>query len=63
MVRLSDMDDDHYDFEEEKYRVIGHRNGVEYRMGQTVHVQVLRVDKLTRTIDFAMINESSEEEV
>lgn len=63
MVRLSDMDDDHYDFEEEKYRVIGHRNGVEYRMGQTVQVQVLRVDKLTRTIDFAMINETSEEEV
>ncbi len=61
MVRLSDMTDDRYDFEEEKYRVTGHHTGREYRMGQKVRVQVVRVDKLTRTIDFAMINEMWEE--
>lgn len=63
MVRLSDMADDHYDFEEENYRVVGHHTGMEYRMGQKVQVQVIRVDKLTRTIDFAMINEASEKEI
>lgn len=57
MVRLADMTDDHYDFEEEKYRVIGHHTATEYRMGQKVQVQVVRVDQLTRTIDFAMIGE------
>ena len=57
MVRLADMADDRYDFEEEKYRVTGHHTGREYRMGQTVRVKVERVDKLTRTIDFSMVTE------
>lgn len=57
MVRLADMDDDQYDFEEDKYRVIGHYTKREYSMGQNVKVQVIRVDKLTRTIDFAMMSE------
>lgn len=55
MVRLADMADDHYDFEEDKYRVIGHHTGREFRMGQPVKVQVTGVDKLTRTIDFDMV--------
>lgn len=63
MVRLSDLTDDHYDFEEENYRVIGHYTGKEYRMGQNVQIQVIRVDKLTRTIDFAMMNETSEKDM
>lgn len=60
MVRLADMADDRYDFEEDKYRVIGHHTGKEYRMGQKVQIQVARVDKLTRTIDFVMIDEMTE---
>ncbi len=57
MVRLADMQDDQYVFEEEKYRVVGHRSGREFRMGQKVRVEVLRVSKLMRTIDFDMITE------
>lgn len=57
MVRLVDMNDDRYNFEEEHYRVVGHYTGKEYRMGQSVSVQVVRVDKLTRTIDFVMMEE------
>lgn len=61
MVRLSDMADDRYDFEEEKYCVRGHDSGRIYQMGQEVQVQVVRVDKLTRTIDFVMMNEVTEQ--
>lgn len=57
MVRLADMEDDQYEFQEEKYRVTGHYTGREYRMGQKVKVRVERVDKITRTIDFSMIEE------
>lgn len=57
MVRIADMDDDQYKFEEDKYRVIGHYTGKEYSMGQSVTIQVIRVDKLTKTIDFAMMCE------
>lgn len=60
MVRLADMMDDRYDFEEEKYRVTGHYTGREYRMGQAVRVKVEQVDKLTRTIDFSMVTEGDE---
>lgn len=57
MVRLADMEDDQYEFEEERYRVLGHYTGREFRMGQKVQVQVTRVDKLTRTIDLMFIME------
>lgn len=55
MVRLADMTDDQYNYEEEKYRVLGHYSGREFRMGQKVTVEVAAVDKLTRTIDFKMV--------
>ena len=55
MVRLSDMRDDHYEFEEEKCRVLGHYSGQEYRMGQKVKVKVSGVDPLSKTIDFEML--------
>lgn len=61
MVRLADMDDDQYEFEEDKYRVKGHYSGREYRMGQKVQVKVERVDKLTKTIDFVMMDEAMNE--
>ncbi|MBO4396456.1 MAG: RNB domain-containing ribonuclease [Eubacterium sp.] len=57
MVRLTDMKDDRYDYEEEKFRVIGHRSRRIYRLGQTVRVQVARVDLTARTIDFIMLDE------
>jgi ribonuclease R len=62
MVRLADMSDDHYIYEEDKYRVIGHYTGKEYSMGERVNVRVERVDKLARTIDFAMIDEEGLED-
>lgn len=60
MIRISDMHGDRYIFEEEKYRVIGHHTGVEYRMGQTVQVEVIDADKQLGTIDFAIVTEANE---
>jgi ribonuclease R len=57
MVRLADMEDDQYTYEEEKYRVIGHYTGKEYSMGQKVKICVERVDMAGRTIDFVMMDE------
>ena len=58
MIRLADMDDDQYEYQEEKYRVIGHYSGKEYSMGQTVKIRVIGADRLTRTIDFAIADDS-----
>ena len=56
MVRLADLSDDQYVFEENKYRVTGHYTGKEFCMGQKVTVQVERVDKSARTIDFLIVD-------
>ncbi|MBR1873275.1 MAG: RNB domain-containing ribonuclease [Eubacterium sp.] len=58
MVRLSDMRDDRYDYEESEFRVVGHRSRKVYRLGQKVSVQVIRVDINMRTIDFMMYDKN-----
>lgn len=54
MVRLEDLADDYYEYEADKYRVIGHDTGKVYSMGQKVTVEAVRVDRHARTIDFMM---------
>jgi len=51
MVRLADMKDDFYEFEEKNYRVIGRRRKKIYRLGDTVTVRVKKTDVDRRLID------------
>ncbi len=53
MVRLADMKDDFYEFEEKNYRVIGRRRKKIYRLGDEVEVRVKKTDIDRRTIDLA----------
>lgn len=57
MVRVDDMIDDDYRYEEEKFRMVGRFNRKIYALGQKVKVTVLRVDMTTRTVDFEIYNE------
>ncbi len=57
MVRLSDMTEDDYKYQEEDYSVTGVYSGTRYQLGGRVTVQVVRVDRLTHTVDFAMVKE------
>lgn len=52
MIRLEDLTDDDYYYDEGRYKVVGKRFGREYMLGQTVKVKVLRTDTVSRTIDF-----------
>ncbi len=52
LIHVTNMTDDHYNYIEENYEMVGERTGKTYKLGQTVHVEVLDVDKLQRTIDF-----------
>ena len=63
MVRISDMHGDRYIFEEEKYRVVGHHTGTEYRMGQSVQIEVTGADKQLGTIDFAIVEEKDRKQM
>ena len=52
MVHVSSMQGDHFEYEEETYRMTGVHTGKTYELGQEVRVCVKGCDTLTRTIDF-----------
>lgn len=64
MVRMSDLDDDYYIFDEEHYELVGELKRKTYKLGQPVRVQVAGTDKLLRTVDFIVSRnwDSGEEE-
>ena len=52
MIRMSDLHDDYYVWDEARMEIRGEQTGRVYRLGQTIHIQVAQVDALTHTIDF-----------
>jgi ribonuclease R len=54
MVRMSDMKDDFYEFDEKNYRVIGRRRKKIYRLGDEVTVRVKKTDVDRRQIDLTI---------
>ncbi len=55
MVALRDMRDDHYVFDEEKYRVVGERTKKTYNFGDRVKVQLVKCTLELRAIDFVIV--------
>ncbi|MDD4188822.1 MAG: ribonuclease R [Eubacteriales bacterium] len=53
LIRLSDINDDYYEFLENQYCVKGEHTGKTYRIGDTVEIIVARSNPSTRQIDFA----------
>ena len=51
MVRLADMKDDYYEFDERNYRIIGRRRKKMYRLGDQVEVRIKKTDIDRRLID------------
>ena len=56
MVRLGDLHDDHYEFDEKNYRIIGRRNKKIYQLGEKVKVKVKDTNINKRTIDLLFVN-------
>ena len=52
MVRLANLDGDYYVFDEEHYELVGERTRKKFKLGQTVKIQVISVDRYLKTIDF-----------
>lgn len=57
LVHVVNMTDDHYDYWEDTYEMVGEHLKKAYRLGETVKVQVLGTDDLARTIDFKIVEE------
>jgi ribonuclease R len=58
LIRVRDLEDDYYVFDEKNYALIGRRTRKRYRLGDKVQVQVVRVDPEEREIDFVMVDDS-----
>lgn len=56
MVHVTNMSDDHYEYYEARYEMAGVKTNKVYKLGQKVCVRVLGADKMTRTIDFMIVN-------
>ena len=57
MVHVRDLGDDYYVYDEKKYALIGRETGKQYRLGDAVHVKVIRVNPEEREIDFVVAGE------
>ena len=55
LVHVTNMWDDHYEYLEDRYEMVGEHRGKVYRLGETVVVRVIGTDKLQRTIDFEFV--------
>jgi len=59
MVRVSNMKDDYYEFDEDNYCIIGRRNKRKITLGDSVRVRVIGTDIDRRTIDLSLIEADS----
>lgn len=60
MIRLRDLDDDFYEFDDSNYCVIGSRTRRKYTLGDQVKVQVVKSDLIRKQIDLRMLNDGND---
>lgn len=57
LVRLESLNDDYYEFDPDRIRVLGIRNHRTFTLGDIVRIQVLSADPALRRIDFRLAEE------
>ena len=57
LVHVTNMTDDHYEYNEERYEMMGMHTRKVYKLGEGLRVRVLDADRLMRTIDFKIVNQ------
>ena len=62
LVHVTDMWDDHYNFIEQTYEMVGEHTGKTYKLGQTVKIRVTDADRLLRTVNFELVIEKKNRE-
>ena len=62
LVHVAAMSDDHYEYYEDRYEMVGSHTGRVYKLGQEIRVKVTGADCLQRTIDFEIVKEGEPED-
>ncbi len=60
LVHVTNMVDDYYYYDEEKYAMIGKDTGKEYTLGEKVWVMVKAAARISKTIDFIFVQNMEE---
>ncbi|WP_299098192.1 RNB domain-containing ribonuclease [uncultured Winogradskyella sp.] len=61
MVSVRDMKDDHYQFDQDQYAMVGKNSGVVYQLGDEVIVKVKNTDLTKKHLDFYMVGKPETE--
>jgi ribonuclease R len=56
MVHVRELDDDFYEYDEQRYSLVGRYTGKTYRLGDRVEVVVAGASLETRTVDFLFVD-------
>ena len=57
LIHVSSMQDDHYEYYDNRFEMVGTHTNRVYKLGQKVYVRVMGTDRLSRTIDFEIADE------
>jgi len=60
MIRMSELDDDYYFYDEKQMRLIGKKTNKIFRMGDAIRIQVSNVSSEKKQIDFVLAPEETE---
>ena len=55
LVHVSELKDDHYDFDKEEFTLTGRKTGKVYRMGDSVTIKIKSVSKEEKRADFLLV--------
>jgi ribonuclease R len=58
LVHVNAMNDDYYVFQPQGHRLVGERSRRIFRLGDRTTIQVSRVDRMERLIDFVLVDET-----
>lgn len=56
LIRLRDLGDDFYTFDERKYIIKGEKYGEIFKLGQALRFRVVKADLETKTIDYVLVS-------
>jgi ribonuclease R len=57
MVRVSDLSDDYYEYDEKQHQLVGRNHGKKYYLGKEIRVKVVRTDIKARQIDLELVDD------
>ncbi|MEK7080140.1 MAG: S1 RNA-binding domain-containing protein, partial [Patescibacteria group bacterium] len=60
MIRVRDIGDDYYIYDEKRYRLVGDRTKKEYALGDPIKVKLLAARVAERELDFGLVTEEKE---